>query len=461
SYTCEDMKLLNLDPSETTLICESEGKLLLNEVKTNDAQVTINTEGFSNVGDTRQVSCTKPANAVFNTLEQLTQTYDGTNWFPSNVGVYSDAASTTECKFKCEDGYLNNGSGICEEDIPPVIPGVITHIRKNRISNLHRGTCILDDNGNSECWGVQENNISLTGYGISGGEAFGCIWGNPSNYGRCLGDTRTSDWNALFAYYDPEFDIAKISSGWGSNCLMTTAGKLICKGRNQNGQLGIGSTAGDNASKNPVIGFSTGAIEISVGYRHACAIRQGGSLRCWGYPYGSTPSEKSDIGESVKSIAAGRDFTCILTEGGGVKCWGVNESGQLGNGTYSSNNTPQDVIGLSSGVKMISAGDYHACAVLNNDTIKCWGIGEALGYGSYTKSNIPVDVIGVIGGIKEMHSGSKHTIILNDLGDIYGWGANYARYIQQSIPGYTFEGMYLTGQKVIIPSNISFNGLDF
>ncbi|MEF2175386.1 MAG: FISUMP domain-containing protein, partial [Candidatus Absconditabacteria bacterium] len=110
SYICDDMKLLNLDPSETKLICESGGKPLLNAVKTNDAQLTINTEGFFNVGDTRQVSCTKPANSVYNTLEQITQTYDGENWLPTNAGVYSEIGSSTECKFKCVDDFSLQGN---------------------------------------------------------------------------------------------------------------------------------------------------------------------------------------------------------------------------------------------------------------------------------------------------------------------------------------------------------------
>ncbi len=51
---------------------------------------------------TRVVNCTGlPANATWNSVESITQTWDGENWEPSNIGTYNTAISTTECHFKC------------------------------------------------------------------------------------------------------------------------------------------------------------------------------------------------------------------------------------------------------------------------------------------------------------------------------------------------------------------------
>jgi alpha-tubulin suppressor-like RCC1 family protein len=74
----------------------------------------------------------------------------------------------------------------------------------------------------------------------------------------------------------------------------------------------------------------------------------------------------------VLQIVAGADFNCVLTKSGGVKCWGDNYFGQLGDGTFISNN-PIDVLGLTSGVVAIGAGEYIACALKGDGVVRCWG----------------------------------------------------------------------------------------
>ena len=60
---------------------------------------------------TQTASCTGlPANAQWNTASSITQTYDGTEWFPGTTGVYNETASSTECRFKCNTNYNWNSS---------------------------------------------------------------------------------------------------------------------------------------------------------------------------------------------------------------------------------------------------------------------------------------------------------------------------------------------------------------
>ena len=55
---------------------------------------------------TRYIACVGlPENAVWNTVFGISQSYDGNNWYPSEVGTFNKIASSTECRFVCATNY--------------------------------------------------------------------------------------------------------------------------------------------------------------------------------------------------------------------------------------------------------------------------------------------------------------------------------------------------------------------
>lgn len=92
-------------------------------------------------------------------------------------------------------------------------------------------------------------------------------------------------------------------------------------------------------------------------------------------------------GRTVKFAAAAGMHTCAILDNDNVKCWGFNLNGELGLGVGAGDprgslgDQPNEmgdylpVVNLGAGrtVKSLIAGYGHNCAILENDSIKCWG----------------------------------------------------------------------------------------
>ena len=110
-----------------------------------------------------------------------------------------------------------------------------------------------------------------------------------------------------------------------------------------------------------------------------------------------TPVDVPGLSSGVQAVAVGQDHACALTSAGGVKCWGDNYWGQLGNNATDYSANPVDVVGLTSGVVAIAAGSFHSCAMTAAGGVKCWGVndfGQLGNNSSTTNSLVPVDVVG-------------------------------------------------------------------
>ena len=174
-----------------------------------------------------------------------------------------------------------------------------------------------------------------------------------------------------------------------------------------------------------------------------------GLVASWGYNStgqigdGTTTTRNSPVAigatdfanASVIQVAAGGFHTCALDVNGKVWCWGNNGNAQIGDGTMTQRNTPTAVLtsGALAGktVVQIAAGYTHTCVVAADGGAYCWGWnGEGeLGDGTTTQTGTPVAVLtsGALTGKKvvQIATGETHTCALTSDGRVYCWGFNY------------------------------------
>ena len=249
-----------------------------------------------------------------------------------------------------------------------------------------------------------------------------------------------------------------VSAGGDHTCVVFADGRFKCWGRNDDGQLGLedvgsrGDEAGEMGDALPYVSLGTGGRvrEVSAGGAHTCALLLDGRIKCWGNNHdgqlglghlvgkGANKGEMGDSlpyvdlgqGSRAKSVRAGFAHTCALLENGALRCWGKNSKGQLGVGDNRDRSVPTAVdVGERLHVKSVSVGGEHTCALLSDDSMKCWGeggSGQLLG-GNTSDQNAPPDVplnlddhlIAV-----NISVGSEHACALLNHGQVKCWGKN-------------------------------------
>ncbi len=268
-------------------------------------------------------------------------------------------------------------------------------------------------------------------------------WGGNTWGG--LGDGTTVDRPTPVDVVGQTSPVRTVDAGWNFTCAVATAGAATCWGYNLRGQLGDGTTT-NSSTPVGVVGLGSGVTAISAGVFHACALTDRGAVKCWGLNHrgqlgdgtttdSSTPVDVVGLGSGVKAISAGIWHTCALLADGGVKCWGQNNVGQLGDGTTTDSSTPVDVVGLPSRVSAIDTGTgsdggidgSHTCAVTTRGGVLCWGLNNLgqLGDGTTTDSSTPVTVSGLERGARAVATGSGYSCALTRAGGVRCWGYNF------------------------------------
>ena len=74
------------------------------------------------------------------------------------------------------------------------------------------------------------------------------------------------------------------------------------------------------------------------------------------------------------SVAFGNHYGCAIHDAGSLKCWGKNGYGQVGDGTTTDRNAPVAIsLGTGRTAEAVAVHGAHTCAILDDDSVKCWG----------------------------------------------------------------------------------------
>jgi len=137
------------------------------------------------------------------------------------------------------------------------------------------------------------------------------------------------------------------------------------------------------------------------------------------------PQFVTGLTSGVTSICTGISHSCAV-HNGAAKCWGAAFDGRLGNGVQAGSFlTPANVVGLSSGVVDITCGASFTCALLQNQTVMCWGAAGYLGRGAYTQASTPVPVVNLVNVDRIFSSRYATCAAVNSSSTTYCWGEQF------------------------------------
>lgn len=238
----------------------------------------------------------------------------------------------------------------------------------------------------------------------------------------------------------------------GACAMISDPNQVVCWGSGANGRLGNnGATSSDtpvqvvDADGAVITDWLASPTSLELGAQHACGLRSGGRIACWGSnTYGELGIGNDDgfrahavevMGDGVftgaTALALGENTSCALTEAKKVYCWGDRFKGKLGDGVSSGSRMFPDVVLTANGdltdVTQISQSYSHTCAIAGGQAY-CWGSNDQgiLGRGSATPSSSAVAQPVLLGGeplsAVSVAAGRQHTCAAGTTGEAWCWG---------------------------------------
>ena len=350
-----------------------------------------------------------------------------------------------------DGGQLGDGQATLNTDsfTPVAVFGTVTPPASDSPVDIAAGvrhTCMLYEKGEIWCWGDNEN--GQLGDGEFGSNVYSTI------------PVKVQDIN----------DAVAIGAGWEHTCAVHATGEVSCWGDDTYGELGNGETMSSSPLPVKVVDIDD-AVTVTAGHWHTCALRENGSIACWGNDsdgqlgdgqtgdegnMSSVPVEVTGISDAA-AVSAGGEHTCALHENGEVSCWGDNWRGELGTGEAGNefdSPVPVKAAGIDDAVG-VSSGDWHTCALRESGSVSCWGgnwTGE-LGTGVVLENFISADPVTVenLSDAAAISAGSGYTCAVHESGSVSCWGDNNLGQLgNPSVLGFSPEPVAVQGINDVI-----------
>ena len=323
--------------------------------------------------------------------------------------------------------------------------------------------------------------VTADGGSTFGGWAGACTGSSPS----CSASLSGGGTKTVVAY----FRRTTVSAGAFHTCALKQAGDLECWGRNSEGQLADGTTTSphDGFIKiNP--SFKT-FVDVAAGGLHTCALAPDSTVWCWGNntwgqagtrtypppPSYSSPQQTAVIASSVPTltlpgaiaITSGGYHSCAVLMDQSVACWGYNKNGQVDATRAGIDAYQPGLVSGISGAVGVAAGAYHSCSLDAAGKVTCWGYNAdyelgvpvpSEGFASGNVGNVPGPsitasrIVGAMGGgvMGLAQHGGFHSCAILASGAVACWGFDKLGQLS-GITG-TASATPLTGGAITTPS---------
>jgi len=249
---------------------------------------------------------------------------------------------------------------------------------------------------------------------------------------------------------------AKLGRGFQQTCAITD-GRLLCWGRNQAAQLGLGDTTDRNA---PVQVGNAQWADACGGEFHSCGVQASGQLYCWGANtkgqlgtgdvlQRTSPVPVDGIDDAIAVTCEG-EFTCALRQGGVLSCWGDNLEGALGQNDLmgAPDRSAPSLVAAGTAFRAVSAGQGHVCAVRMDGALLCWGRNSdaQAGIGTIVPDQLRAPMqVGTASDWIAVAAGQNQTCGIRAGGSLWCWGTDMAGLLGMNLAN---GGVVLTPTRV-------------
>ncbi|MDK2866474.1 MAG: hypothetical protein PWP38_789 [Clostridiales bacterium] len=228
-----------------------------------------------------------------------------------------------------------------------------------------------------------------------------------------------------------EQGIRSIEGYAGSFFYIFKSGRTLAYGKNEFGQLGIGtlSAVPDLRYNNLYDGVEQAACgeNFNIFKMNDGTVCAAGSNRSGELGTGDKNSQRTLNAvwglENIKQVAAGKRFAAALDLNGNVYVWGDNMDNQIMKDDVKEALMPTRLEGVE-GIKQIALGANFGLALKYDGTVMGWGDNSHGQLGIGYKGHLTEPVVTLYKNVAQIAAGEKFSLVVTESGRMFGAGNN-------------------------------------